>query len=40
LLLDLIILVHWPVSGFYILGRLLGIDLIFAEVGWIASDLD
>ena len=35
LLLGVIILVHWPVSGFYILGLLLGIDLIFAGVGWI-----
>ena len=35
LLLGLIILAHWPVSGLYILGLFLGIDLIFAGVGWI-----
>src|SRR6516164_6188482 len=35
LLLGLIILVHWPVSGLYILGLFLGIDLIIAGMGWI-----
>src|SRR6202790_1276024 len=30
LLLGLVILAHWPVSGLYILGIFLGIDLIFA----------
>jgi uncharacterized membrane protein HdeD (DUF308 family) len=35
LLLGLIILAHWPVSGLYILGLFLGIDLVFAGVGWI-----
>lgn len=35
LLLGLIILAHWPVSSLYVLGLLLGIDLIFAGVGWI-----
>jgi len=35
LLLGLIILVHWPVSGLYILGLFLGIDLVFAGASWI-----
>ena len=35
LLLGLIILAHWPVSSLYVLGLLLGIDLIFAGIGWI-----
>jgi uncharacterized membrane protein HdeD (DUF308 family) len=35
LLLGLVIVAHWPVSGLYILGLFLGIDLVFAGVGWI-----
>jgi uncharacterized membrane protein HdeD (DUF308 family) len=35
LLLGLVILAHWPVSGLYILGIFLGIDLIFAGSSWI-----
>ena len=35
LLLGLVIVVHWPVSGLYILGLFLGIDLIFAGASWI-----
>jgi uncharacterized membrane protein HdeD (DUF308 family) len=35
LLLGVIILAHWPVSSLYILGLFLGIDLVFAGVGWI-----
>src|SRR5580704_2524242 len=35
LLLGLVILAHWPVSGLYILGIFLGIDLIFAGASWI-----
>jgi uncharacterized membrane protein HdeD (DUF308 family) len=38
-LLGLIILAHWPVSGLYILGLFLGIDLIIAGVGWIGIGL-
>ncbi len=34
LLVGLVILAHWPVSGLYVLGILLGIDLIFAGTGW------
>ena len=39
LLLGLLILAHWPVSGLYILGLFLGIDLVMAGVGWIALGL-
>lgn len=39
LLLGLVILAHWPVSSVYVLGLFLGIDLIFAGVGWIAVGL-
>lgn len=35
LLLGLIILVHWPVSGLFVLGTLLGIDLLIIGIGWI-----
>ncbi len=35
LLLGAIILARWPVSSLYILGLFLGIDLVFAGVGWI-----
>src|SRR5580698_9329994 len=34
-LLGLVIVAHWPVSGLYILGLFLGIDLIFAGASWI-----
>jgi len=35
LLLGGIILAKWPTSSLYILGIFLGIDLVFAGVGWI-----
>jgi uncharacterized membrane protein HdeD (DUF308 family) len=35
LLLGALILARWPVSSLYILGLFLGIDLVFAGVGWI-----
>ena len=35
LLLGVVILAHWPVSGLYILGLFLGIDLIVAGASWI-----
>jgi uncharacterized membrane protein HdeD (DUF308 family) len=38
-LLGLIILAHWPVSGLYILGLFLGIDLIIVGMGWIGIGL-
>ena len=36
LLLGLMILAHWPISSLYILGLFLGIDLVFAGLGWIS----
>jgi uncharacterized membrane protein HdeD (DUF308 family) len=38
-LLGLVIVAHWPVSGLYILGLFLGIDLIFAGASWIGIGL-
>ncbi len=38
-LLGVIIVMHWPVSGLYILGLFLAIDLIIAGVSWIALGL-
>jgi uncharacterized membrane protein HdeD (DUF308 family) len=35
LLLGLIILVHWPVSSLFVLGVLLGVDLLIIGIGWI-----
>jgi uncharacterized membrane protein HdeD (DUF308 family) len=35
LVLGLIILAHWPLSGFYALGIFLGVDLVFAGASWI-----
>ncbi|HTR13598.1 MAG TPA: HdeD family acid-resistance protein [Roseiarcus sp.] len=35
LLLGVIILAHWPISGFYTLGIFLGVDLVFAGASWI-----
>jgi uncharacterized membrane protein HdeD (DUF308 family) len=34
-LLGIVILAHWPVSSLYILGFFLGVDLVFAGIGWI-----
>jgi uncharacterized membrane protein HdeD (DUF308 family) len=39
LLLGLVVLAHWPVSSLYTLGLFLGIDLVFAGVGWIGMGL-
>jgi uncharacterized membrane protein HdeD (DUF308 family) len=39
LLLGLIIVGHWPVSGLYILGLFLGIDLVIAGASWIGIGL-
>jgi len=38
-LLGAMILAHWPASGLYVLGVLLGIDLIFAGSGWLMMGL-
>ena len=39
LLIGLVILAHWPVSSLYVLGIFLGVDLVFAGVGWIGLGL-
>jgi uncharacterized membrane protein HdeD (DUF308 family) len=33
-LLGLVILVHWPTDSVYVLGILLGVDLLFHGIGW------
>ena len=33
------ILAQWPVSSLFVLGVILGIDLIFAGIGWISMGL-
>lgn len=35
LLLGFIILAHWPVSSLFVLGVLLGVDLLIIGIGWI-----
>jgi uncharacterized membrane protein HdeD (DUF308 family) len=35
LLLGAVILAHWPVSSIFVLGVLLGVDLIIIGIGWI-----
>ncbi len=39
ILLGAMLLAGWPLSGFYALGILLGIDLIFAGIGWLGMGL-
>ncbi len=34
-LLGLVILLHWPVSSLFVLGVLLGVDLLIIGLGWI-----
>jgi uncharacterized membrane protein HdeD (DUF308 family) len=34
ILLGLIIVIHWPLDSVYVLGTLLGVDLLFHGVGW------
>lgn len=34
LLLGVIIVTHWPMDSVYVLGTLLGVDLVFNGVGW------
>jgi uncharacterized membrane protein HdeD (DUF308 family) len=35
-LLGLIIVTHWPLDSVYVLGTLLGVDLLFHGVGWVS----
>ena len=37
--LGVLILVQWPASGLYVLGIFLGIDMLFAGMGWISTGL-
>jgi uncharacterized membrane protein HdeD (DUF308 family) len=39
MLLGTMILSHWPVSGLYILGIFLGVDLVATGVGWLMVGL-
>ena len=36
ILLGLIIVAHWPLDSVYVLGTLLGVDLLFHGVGWVS----
>jgi len=36
MLLGLIIVSHWPLDSVYVLGTLLGVDLLFHGVGWVS----
>jgi uncharacterized membrane protein HdeD (DUF308 family) len=36
ILLGLIIISHWPLDSVYVLGTLLGVDLLFQGVGWVS----
>jgi uncharacterized membrane protein HdeD (DUF308 family) len=36
ILLGLIIVNRWPVDSVYVLGTLLGVDLLFHGVGWVS----
>jgi uncharacterized membrane protein HdeD (DUF308 family) len=35
-LLGLTIVIHWPLSSAYVLGSLLGVDLLFNGAGWVS----
>ena len=39
MLLGFLILAHWPVSGVYVLGIFLGLDLVMAGATWIGLGL-
>ena len=36
IVLGLIIVSHWPLDSIYVLGTLLGVDLLFHGVGWVS----
>jgi uncharacterized membrane protein HdeD (DUF308 family) len=38
-LVGLVIVAHWPVSSFYVLGIFLGVDLIFINATWLSMGL-
>jgi uncharacterized membrane protein HdeD (DUF308 family) len=35
ILLGLVIVAHWPLDSVYVIGTLLGVDLLFHGVGWV-----
>ena len=35
-LLGLIVVINWPLSSLYVLGTLLGVDLLFHGAGWVS----
>jgi uncharacterized membrane protein HdeD (DUF308 family) len=39
ILLGLMIVSHWPLDSVYVLGTLLGVDLLFHGVGWVSFGL-
>ncbi len=39
ILLGLIILTHWPADSVWVLGTLLGVDLLFNGAGWVSFGL-
>jgi uncharacterized membrane protein HdeD (DUF308 family) len=39
ILFGLLILAEWPFSGLYVLGLLLGVNLLFEGIGWVAMGL-
>ncbi len=39
MLLGLIIVSHWPMDSVYVLGTLLGVDLLFHGAGWVSFGL-
>jgi uncharacterized membrane protein HdeD (DUF308 family) len=39
ILLGLIIVTHWPADSIWVLGTLLGVDLLFNGAGWVAFGL-
>ncbi|RBP00957.1 uncharacterized membrane protein HdeD (DUF308 family) [Roseiarcus fermentans] len=39
ILLGLVIVAHWPMDSVYVLGTLLGVDLLFHGAGWVSFGL-
>lgn len=39
ILLGLVIVTHWPMDSVYVLGTLLGVDLLFHGAGWVTFGL-
>ena len=39
ILLGLVVVTHWPMDSVYVLGTLLGVDLLFHGAGWVSFGL-